>query len=100
MTGSLTPQDFDDWHRKNLEEEIAAHPEGYVVGCLFDIFFPDNKQTECSKCGVPLYLRAWLLEAAQKYKLPIVCQFCVDPKDFRSRLLMDFAKVEEEFEKH
>lgn len=90
----LTPQDFDKYHRENLLKSLEQNPEGCVVGCLYDLYFPDNKLTECSKCGIPLYLRPWLLEAAQKHKLSVVCQFCVDPKELKGRMIQDIAKVE------
>lgn len=92
----LTPQDFDKYHRENLLKELEEAPkeQAYVVGCLYDLYFPDNKLTECSKCGIPLYLRPWLLEAAQKHKLSVVCQFCVDPMELKGKMIEDIAKVE------
>lgn len=89
------PQDFDEYHKKNILKEIEQNPKGCVVGCLYDLYFPDNKLTECSKCGIPLYLRPWLLEAAQKHNLRIVCQFCVDPKMLKGRIIQDIVKIEQ-----
>jgi hypothetical protein len=34
------------------------------------------------------------LEAAQKHKLSVVCQFCVDPKELKGKMIQDIAKVE------
>jgi hypothetical protein len=94
----LTPEDFDNFQRKNVMKQLEKYPKekGYVVGCIHDFFFPDNKLTECCKCGIPLYVRAWLLELAQKHNLEVVCQFCVDPQELKGQIIMDFAKIEEE----
>jgi hypothetical protein len=91
----LTPQDFDEYHRKNVLQELEKNLKGYVVGCLYDLYFPDNKLTKCSRCGIPLFIRPWLLEAAQKHNLKVICQFCVDPKELKGRIIQDIAKIEQ-----
>ena len=92
----LTPQDFDEYHRKNILKELEQNPKGCVVGCLYDLYFPDNKLTECSRCGIPLFIRPWLFKVAQEHNLRIVCQFCVDPKELKGKIIQDIAKIEQE----
>jgi uncharacterized Zn finger protein (UPF0148 family) len=50
--------------------------------------------TKCSECGIPLFIRPWLLEAAQKHNLKIVCPFCADTKKLKGRIIQDIAKIE------
>lgn len=91
----LTPQDFDEYHRSNVLKELGQNPKGHVVGCPYNLYFPDNKLTQCSKCGIPLFIRPWLLEAAQKYNLRVVCPLCVDPKELKGKMIQDIAKIEQ-----
>jgi hypothetical protein len=93
---NLTPQDFDEYQRKNVLKELEQNPKGCVVGCLYDLYFPDNKLTECSRCGIPLFVRPWLFKAAQEHNLRIVCQLCVDPKELKGKIIQDIAKIEQE----
>jgi hypothetical protein len=93
----LTPQDFDEYQRSHISKEIAENPKErlFVVGCLFDLYFSDNKRIECSHCGIPLFIRPWLLSVAQNHNLSVVCPNCVDPKLLKGQIVEDILNIEQ-----
>lgn len=98
---TLTFKDFDESQKRHVTKMLAEQPaeKCFVVGCIFDICFGDNKLSECAVCGMPLYLRPWLSELVQQHKLPVVCEFCagnLDPKLLRGAILQDLVRIVEE----
>jgi hypothetical protein len=97
----LTPEDFDRHQRKKVTEKMEKDPvaaaKAQIVACLIDVdFFPDNKQALCSKCGVTVFLRPWLLELAEKYHIPIVCPNCPCPIDVMLQIAEDLSEIQAE----
>lgn len=93
--------EFDTILRKKALKLLQNNPSegGLVVASLFyNEEFPDSVVTECAACHIPLYIRPWLLELAEKHKLTIVCQFCVDRQKMEGMIAQDFAHIEQVME--
>jgi hypothetical protein len=96
----LTKEQLDDAHRERLtkEMEIAGDETGFAVGSIIDCF-GDGKLVHCSKCGIPLFMRPWLLEIVKQHSgIKIMCQFCVDPEWLRGTIIRDVAAIMEKEE--
>jgi len=84
---------FEEYAKKRVRELIEKGETLTIVGSFID-FMGDGKIVQCSRCGVPVFIRPWLLEATIKYKWKIVCMFCINPQDLKGQAVMDCAKIE------
>ena len=90
----LSPDEFDAFMKERHLKRLQNMTKGEkccIIGCYFDIYFPDNKAVECATCGIPLYVRPWVSEIAQQNNFPIFCQNCVPSKLFKGALVQDLA---------
>ena len=92
----LTPTEFDDFQRQRYMKELEKVPreeKGFILGCYFNKYFTDNQLVECACCGIPLYVRPWVLEVSKQRNWPIACLYCSPSKVVKGRLVQDIAAV-------
>lgn len=69
-------------------------PDQVIFG--FSDTFSDSEVVSCSECGTPGFIRPWLHKFVKEHNIKVVCICCVDPKDFKGQIAIDFAKIESE----
>jgi hypothetical protein len=84
---------FEEYAKKRLKQLLEKGEKPTVIGGFID-FFGDAAIVACSKCGVPVFVRPWVLEAITEHNLKVSCICCADPKDLKGQVAMDFAKIE------
>jgi len=94
----LSKEVFEEYAKKRLKELMEKGENLTIVVGFIDVF-GDAEITECSKCGVPILIRPWLLKAAVKHNWTVVCLCCADPRDLKGQIAIDFAKIEQTIEK-
>jgi hypothetical protein len=94
----LSPAQFDAFMKKRWLKKLHNIHEGEkpaVIGCLHDMFFPDNKLVACANCGIPLYVRPWVYKIAHERGFPIFCQFCVPSEEVKGTIVQDLAALDD-----
>lgn len=94
----LPKEVFEEYGKKRLKELLEKGEKFTVVGSFID-YFGDSTMTACSKCGVPVFVRPWVLEAVVEHHLSVLCIYCVNPKELKGQMAKDFAKIQEIAEK-
>lgn len=91
----LSPRELDDLNRLNVLQTIEKHPDqkGSCVVCGFTDLMGDGAWPACEKCGAKVSIRPWMLEAAVKHKLKIVCKHCVDPQSLEQAIIQEVAQI-------
>lgn len=89
----LTKEPFEEYGKKQLKELIQKGEKPTIVAGFID-FFGDATVLSCSKCGIPVFVRPWLAEAVIEHDWNVVCILCVDPKDLKGQVAVDFSKIE------
>jgi len=90
----LSPAEFDAFMKERFMKRLQNKREeekGFVVGSYLDIYFSDNKLVACAMCGIPLFVRPWVLEIGRQNSFPIFCQFCVPPQLLKGTVVQDLA---------
>jgi len=88
-------QVFEEYGKKRLKDILEKGERPVIVAGFVD-YIGDSKVTECSKCGVPVLVRPWVMEAIAEHNLPVVCLGCVDPQDIGNQIATDLARIKEE----
>ncbi len=84
---SLSPEDFRAFSEERVKKMIeAGKPPTYIVASFLQVF-NDEKLVNCAVCDVPVFLSPFLLEAAEKHKIPVVCSCCVDPQVVKGQMV-------------
>jgi hypothetical protein len=92
----LSPAEYDEFMRQKYLKDIEMIPKtekGFIVGSYFDLYFNDNCLVECACCGIPLYVRPWVLAVSKERNWPIACLYCAPAKVVKGRLVQDIAAV-------
>jgi 5,10-methenyltetrahydromethanopterin hydrogenase len=84
---------FEEYAKKRLKDILQKGEKPTIIAGFID-FFGDAAIVACSKCGVPVFVRPWVLEAITEHNLKVSCICCADPKDLKGQVAMDFAKIE------
>ena len=92
----MTPKEFDDFQHQRYLKELETIPKeekGCILGSYLNIYFTDNQLVECACCGIPLYVRPWVLAVSKQRNWPIACLYCAPSKAVKGRLVQDIAAV-------
>ncbi len=100
----LTPKDVDDALKErymqiinSADVEKLRHAICVAAPTAFTIF-EDDVSTKCETCGQPVKMRPWLKAIADKYKMHIVCTFCIARNNLealRGQIVTDLAAIEQ-----
>jgi hypothetical protein len=92
----LSPEEFDKFmterNRKRLEK-IPKDKSGFIIGNYIDVYFKDNMVVECSKCGIPLYVRPESVAMSKERNLPFLCLYCAPWSIVKGQVVQDIAAV-------
>lgn len=88
---------LEDHLKKRLKDLLEKGKKPAIVGSFTD-YFGNSGIVACSICQVPVFVRPWILEAIVEHDLPVICMCCVDPKNLKGQIAMDFAKIEEKLD--
>jgi hypothetical protein len=84
---------FEEYAKKRLKNLLEKGEKPTIIAGFID-FLGDASIVACSKCGVPVFVRPWVLEAITEHNLKVSCICCADLKDLKGQVAMDFAKIE------
>jgi len=62
----LPKEVFEEYGKKRLKQLLEKGEKPTVIGSFID-FFGDAAIVACSKCGVPVFVRPWVLEAITEH---------------------------------
>jgi len=91
----LPKEVIDEYGKRRFHTLLKEGRLPHIVYAGVIDFFGDAKTMECSKCGVPVFVRPWLHELIIAHNLRVECICCANPMDLKGQLTMDFAKIEE-----
>jgi len=78
---------FEEYAKKRLKDLLEKGEKPTIISGFID-FFGDASIVACSKCGVPVFCRPWILEAITEHNLKVACICCADPQDFKGQVAM------------